>query len=84
MDTMNDRHKTAIAIAVAVAVLVLALVLPNARRARDYKRAILLMESGTDYIRNCADTTDVVRLVGKPDKLYYQLPKIPRYRHFWD
>lgn len=69
---------------IAAALFGLAFLLLAAVRARDYKKVILTYEERTELAVSEPDSSRIVRLIGRPDRPYYRLPKRPRYKHFWE
>ena len=68
---------TAIIFLLALAVAV------QSQRSRDYKAVIYEAERHTEFFSQGEDTSAVARLIGKPDRNYWQMPHTPRHKRFW-
>lgn len=81
-DRMDRQSRRRILICV-IAVFLFALI-TGKRREYTYKRVIYDYEHLTNQAEVAADSTDIVRMIGKPNMPYYRLPHRPRFPRFWE
>lgn len=63
--------------------LLLAILLMLQIKSGDYRRIIHRLEEDSGAVSAMHDTSDVVRLIGKPTDRTTRPTRNPKYRHFW-
>lgn len=61
----------------------LAILLTLQIKSGDYRRIIHRLEEDSGAVSAMPDTSDVVRLIGKPTDRTTRPTRNPKYRHFW-
>lgn len=77
------RRQTVSAAVFALLVLLSVLATGKVREYR-LRRVIYDYERATDYAVIASDSSEVVKVTGRPNKAHYQLERRPCYPRFWD